>query len=88
MTAGLAMLGLIYMLMRSRNRPVVSGAEGMRGQMAEALEDFTGRGNVFLDGERWLAQASQPVRKGQQVRVISVHGLVVNVEPVNETTVQ
>ena len=81
MTAGLAMLGLIYMLMSSRNRPVVSGAEGMRGQTAEALEDFVGRGNVFLDGERWLAESSQHIQKGQQVRVISVHGLVVNVEP-------
>jgi membrane-bound serine protease (ClpP class) len=80
---GLAMLGLIYMLMRARNRPVVSGVEAMLGQTAEALEDFTGRGNVFLDGERWLAESLQPVHKGQQVRVTAIHGLVVNIEPID-----
>ena len=80
---GAAMLGLIFMLMRSRNRPVVSGAEGLVGQTAEALEDFVGRGNVFLDGERWLAESLQPVHKGQQLRVIAIHGLVVNIEPID-----
>jgi membrane-bound serine protease (ClpP class) len=83
MAAGLAMLGLIYMLMRSRNRPVVSGVEGMLGQTAEVLEDFVGRGNVFLDGERWLAESLQPMHKGQEVRVTGIHGLVVNVEPID-----
>jgi len=80
---GVAMLGLIYMLMRARNRPVVSGAEGMLGQTAEVVEDFSGRGNVFLAGERWLAESLQPVHKGQQVRVTAIHGLVVNIEPID-----
>jgi membrane-bound serine protease (ClpP class) len=80
---GLAMLGLIYMLMRARNRPVVSGAEAMLGQTAEVLEDFSGRGNVFLEGERWLAESLQPVHKGQLVRVTAIHGLVVNIEPID-----
>ena len=65
------------------NRPIVSGVEGMLGQTAEALEDFAGRGNIFLDGERWLAESLQPVKKGQHVRVIALHGLVVNVEPMD-----
>jgi membrane-bound serine protease (ClpP class) len=85
---GLAMLGLIYMLMRARNRPVVSGAEGMLGQTAEVLEDFSGRGNVFLAGERWLAESLQPVHKGQRVRVTAIHGLVVNVEPIDSAVAQ
>ncbi|TDJ42888.1 MAG: nodulation protein NfeD [Gammaproteobacteria bacterium] len=80
---GLAMLGLIYMLMRARNRPVVSGAEAMLGRTAEVLEDFSGRGNVFLGGERWLAESMHPVHKGQQVRVTALHGLVVNIEPID-----
>jgi membrane-bound serine protease (ClpP class) len=83
-TAGLALLGLIYMMMRSRNRPVVSGVEGMIGQSAEVVDDFTGHGKVFLDGELWMADSLQPLRKGQSARVISIHGLVVNVEPFAE----
>jgi membrane-bound serine protease (ClpP class) len=79
---GLGMLGLIYMLMRARNRPVVSGTERIIGDFAEALEDFSGRGNVFLEGERWMAESSGPVRKGQRLRVTGISGLVVQVESV------
>ncbi len=79
---GVATLGLVYMMMRSRNRPVVSGREGMIGHMAEALEDFNGRGPVFLDGEHWTAECvSGPVHKGQRLRVLAIEGLVARVEP-------
>jgi membrane-bound serine protease (ClpP class) len=78
---GLAMLGLIYMLMRTRNRPVVTGVERIIGDHAEALEDFSGRGSVFLEGERWMAESSAPITKGQRVRVTGMSGLVVYVEP-------
>lgn len=79
--AGLSILGIIFMLMRSRKRPVVTGSEGMLGQTAEVLEDFAGQGHVFLAGERWTAEAAVPLRKGQNVRVTALHGLVVSVEP-------
>jgi len=82
--AGLSLLGLIYMMMRARNRPVVSGAEGMLLQQAEALEDFAGRGSVFLEGERWTAESLQPVQKGQALRVTAIKGLVAHVEPLSE----
>jgi len=83
-TTGLAVLGTIFLVMRARRRPVVSGVEGMLGQNAEALEDFVGRGNVFIDGERWMAESAQPMRKGQTARVTAVNGLVLSVEPVAE----
>ncbi len=78
--AGMLVLGLIYMLMRARSRPVVSGREGMIGHTAEALEDFEQRGSVLLDGERWTAESqSGPVVKGQLLRVAAINGLVVQV---------
>jgi len=77
---GGAILGLVYMLMRARNRPVVSGAEGMVGDVAEALEDFDHRGSVLLEGERWTAEIqSGPVSKGERLRVTAVEGLVAKV---------
>jgi membrane-bound serine protease (ClpP class) len=79
--AGLSILGIIFMLMRARKRPVVTGSEGMLGQTAEVLEDFAGQGHVFLAGERWNAESKLPLRKGQNVRVTALHGLVVAVEP-------
>ena len=81
---GLTLLGLVYMLMRARNRPVVSGVEGMLGDLAEALEDFDRTGSVFLNGERWQAATTASVRKGQKLRVTGIRGLVADVEPIEE----
>ena len=82
---GLASLGLVYMFVRARKRPVVSGRESMIGQLAEAINDFSGpgplRGNVFINGESWLAESLLPVAKGKSVRVLAMHGLVLDVEP-------
>ena len=79
---GLAMLSLVYFLMRARNKPVVSGVERIVGDIAEALEDFSEHGHVFLEGERWKAESLLPVTKGQQVRVTGINGLIVQVEPI------
>jgi membrane-bound serine protease (ClpP class) len=81
---GLAMLGMVYMLMRARHRPVVSGVEGMIGDPAEALADFDRHGPVFVDGERWRAETTVPVTKGQKLRVTGIRGLVADVEPAND----
>ena len=82
---GLAALGLIIMLMRIRRRPVVSGVEGMVGDIGEALETFTdGTGTIFVDGERWQAYAQQPVAKGDRVTVTRVSGLTVDVAPATQ----
>lgn len=80
-TAGAGLLGLMLLLVRMRQRPVVSGRESMIGQVAEAIEDFHGHGPVFMQGERWNATARGRVRKGDLLRVTSVHGLTLEVEP-------
>jgi membrane-bound serine protease (ClpP class) len=81
--ASLALLGLMAMLVRMRHRPVVTGREAMLGEIAEAIEDFEGHGAVFLHGERWNASATRAVRKGDLLRVTSMNGLVLMVEPVD-----
>lgn len=78
---GLTALGIIVMLMRSRRRPVVSGAEGMVGEVGEALESFTGDGAILVEGERWRAFSTQPINKGDRVTVTGVRGLIVDIAP-------
>ncbi|HMB73237.1 MAG TPA: nodulation protein NfeD [Gammaproteobacteria bacterium] len=78
--AGL-LLGLIWLAMKSRARPVVSGAEQLAQSLGEALEDFDGEGAVWAHGERWRAVSSAPVHKGQKVRILRIEGLVLHVEP-------
>ena len=82
---GLSMLGLMYMVLRARNRPVVSGVEKIIGDHAEVLESFNGRGSVFLEGERWLAESSVELEKGQTVIVTAINGLVLQVAPAKNT---
>jgi membrane-bound serine protease (ClpP class) len=80
--ASATLLAILTLFMRSRSRPVTTGREAMIGELAEALEDFDHSGAVFVHGERWTAVARRPVRRGQSVRIIRVHDLRLDVEPV------
>ncbi len=79
--AALALGGIIFMLMRMRRRPVVSGREYMIGQTALALEDFTDTGWVRAEGERWRARTSTPIKKGQTVIIENLQALTLDVRP-------
>ena len=80
--AGIALLTLLLMLVRVRNRHVVSGIEGMIGEIGESLADFSGQGEVFVHGERWQARSARPVQRGQSIRITGVDGLTLEIEPI------
>lgn len=84
--AALTVLATVWFAVRSKQTRVVSGREEMVGLTGTSLNDFEGRGFVFVHGERWMAKASQPVVKGQQVKVIGIKGLVLTVEPLDATS--
>lgn len=75
------LVGIVWMAMRARNRPVVSGREEMVGAVAEVVADFEGRGTVHVHGERWQAQSDVPLKRGQRVSVTGMRGLVLDVRP-------
>jgi membrane-bound serine protease (ClpP class) len=72
---------VVGMLARGRVRPVVSGREEMVGAGGVALEDFAGEGWARVHSETWRVRASEPVRKGQKLRVTAIEGLVLDVAP-------
>jgi membrane-bound serine protease (ClpP class) len=80
----LSVLGIIWVAVKARRRPVVSGIEQMVGASGVAREDFQGKGWVFVHGELWNAQSSQPIHSGQAVNVVAVDGLTLQVSPENE----
>lgn len=84
--AGAGLLAMIWLAMRARARPVVSGAEEMTHLLAEALDDFDGEGTVWAHSERWRAHSSVPIRKGQQLKIAKVDGLLLEVEPLGPNT--
>ncbi|MDH4260395.1 MAG: nodulation protein NfeD [Gammaproteobacteria bacterium] len=80
--AGMLMLGTMWLAMRARRRPVATGREQMVGDTAEAVDAFTGRGQVRIYGELWNAVSTTPVAAGQQLRIDRVQGLTLHVSPV------
>jgi len=80
--AGL-MLWVVTRFIGLRRRTPRTGQEELVGSQARALEDFSGYGHVRLRGERWNARSSQPLTRGQAVRVTAVDGLTLEVEPLD-----
>jgi membrane-bound serine protease (ClpP class) len=72
---------LTTIAMRARAAKVVTGEQGMIGMIGIAKSPLTPQGKVFVNGEIWNAVALAPVKSGQPVRVRSVPGLTVEVEP-------
>jgi membrane-bound serine protease (ClpP class) len=66
---------------RARRLRVRTGREGMIGAPAVALEDFAERGRVRAFSETWAARSPRAVRAGETLRVKSIDGLVLTVEP-------
>jgi membrane-bound serine protease (ClpP class) len=87
--AGMAAVSLglsavvLRLAVKSRNRPVVTGAEEMIG-LVGTVEDWSGtRGHVFVRGESWNAVSAVPLSAGALVRVTRVDGLTLTVAPAN-----
>ena len=63
---------------------MVSGREELLQARGEVLDDFTDSGRIRVHGEVWQAVTKVPLRRGERVRVRSVEGLVLGVEPETE----
>ena len=46
----------------------------MIGEMGTARTDLAPSGKVFVHGELWEAEAGEPIRVGEKVKVIEVLG--------------
>lgn len=82
-TAGFFLV-VVRMVFAAHRKPVVSGAEEMLGSIGEVLEDFDQRGPVRIHGEIWQGSTHTPLHRGHQVRVKSIDGLILIIEPVEE----
>ena len=84
LSAGL-MLWVVTRFIGLRRRPAKTGQDEMVGSEATVAEAFEAQGHVRLMGERWNARSSEPLHKGQVVRVTAVDGLTLIVEPLDTT---
>lgn len=84
--SSLGLMAIIWLAVRARQRPMVSGREQLIGASGEALEPFELQGSVFVHGERWAARAESPVRRNQAVKVTGLDGLTLIVRPLNSNS--
>lgn len=83
--AGLLLLWLLSYLVKARHQGAVSGRDRIIGGHGVAMESFTGKGKVWLEGEAWSATSERPVEKDQTVLVRDLDGLVLRVEPLTDS---
>jgi len=81
---GVITVFLMTIALRARANKVVTGAEGLIGEIAVAQTALTPAGKVFVHGEIWDAVASANVSTGEKVVVQKVDGLELKVDPTQD----
>ncbi len=78
---GLITFFLMSIALKARANKVVTGAQGLVGEIGTAQSELSPEGKVFVHGEVWDAVASGNVAAGQIIVVRSVNGLQLQVDP-------
>jgi membrane-bound serine protease (ClpP class) len=79
---------LMTIALRARRNKVVTGEQGMIGEIAIVCVPLTPSGKVFVQGELWDAVSPVNADPGSKVVVRQVENLVLHVEPVHEAVPQ
>jgi membrane-bound serine protease (ClpP class) len=72
---------LMSIALRARRNKVVTGPEGLIGEVGVARTPIAPRGTVFVHGEIWNATSPKPIEAGLRVVVRGVVGLELEVMP-------
>ena len=79
---------LMTIALRARRNKVVTGEQGMIGEVAIVCAPLTPSGKVFFQGELWDAVSPANVDAGGRVVVRNVENLVLHVEPLHQAAPQ
>ena len=71
---------LVRLAVRARRMKARLGADALIGKLASAMEPLAPEGHVLVDGEIWLATATQPIQAGARLRVVGHQDYVLQVE--------
>jgi membrane-bound serine protease (ClpP class) len=72
---------LMSIALKARANKVVTGAQGLVGEIGIAQTALSPRGKIFVHGELWDAMSAKGASAGQAVVVLGVDGLQLRVEP-------
>ncbi len=79
---GLITAFLMSIAVRARRNKIVTGKQGLIGEIGVAQSTLAPAGKVFVHGELWDAISTVPVPAGERVVVRQVDGLTLRVDPV------
>jgi membrane-bound serine protease (ClpP class) len=79
---GLITAFLMTIALRARRNKVVTGEQGLVGEVGIAQTALAPSGKVFVHGELWDAVSAVPVPAGERIVVRQVDGLTLRVDPV------
>jgi len=79
---GLITAFLMSIAVRARRHKIVTGKQGLIGEIGIAQSTLAPAGKVFVHGELWDAVSTIPVPAGEQIVVRQVDGLTLRVDPV------
>jgi membrane-bound serine protease (ClpP class) len=74
-------LFLLTLAVRARRNKAVMSDGGLLNELGQARTALTPGGTVFVHGEYWDAISSTPLEPGDPIRVVSIDGLKLRVEP-------
>ncbi len=80
---GLITVFLMSMVLKARANKVVTGEQGLVGEIGVAKTQLSPRGKVFVHGELWDAVSSSIVPEGQPIIVRRLEGFELHVDPVS-----
>ena len=79
--SALFLIFVMGMVIKARDRPVVSGREELIGSIGEVTEDFEREGWARVHGEIWRVKSAARLQRGQKIRVAKIDGLTLEVVP-------
>ncbi|KDM89926.1 NfeD family protein [Photobacterium galatheae] len=79
-TSALFTFVILTLLLKTRRKPVTTGAEMLASDEGKVVSGFPGEGRVLVEGEIWQARCDTPLRVGQSIVVKHVDGLCLHVE--------
>jgi membrane-bound serine protease (ClpP class) len=82
---GFITIFLMSIALKARRNKVVTGSQGMIGEVGVARTALAPQGKVFVHGEIWDAVSSVNLPAGEAVVIRSIDGLRLKVEPVTST---
>jgi len=66
---------------RAQKNKIITGVEGMIGEVVEAMTDIDPVGKVFTEGSWWTARTEgEPIKKGEKVRIVAMEKLALIVK--------